>query len=335
VATWDFVDQDENVYHYHSHGTQVLSCIAGSIDGLDLGLATGAEFLLARTENNAEKFSEEENWLAAAEWADRNGADIINSSLGYTHHRYFNDQMDGNTSLVAKAAKIAAKKGILVVNSAGNEGNSAWHYVGTPADADSVLSIGGISPERGYHINFSSFGPTADKRMKPNLCAFGKVIAAKKDSVYYTQGTSFSSPLVAGFAACAWQKNREWDNMTLFGELERSGELYPYFDYAHGFGVPQASYFFKKNNANQSPSFSFVELDGYLHVMVEPDMVSSINQSKNLLFYNFQDKTGVLSSYAVVDVYKEKALSIDLKKVSPGTTINVWFRDYNNSYYIN
>lgn len=246
VKTFDFVRNKVNVFKHSLHGTSVLSCIAGIFYGVKLGLATEAEFLLAITEyGRREPFSEEVNWLKAAEWADQNGVDIINSSLGYTTERYFAFNMDGKTSLVSQAARMAVRKGILVVNSAGNEGSDRnWRIIGTPADVDSVLSIGGINPYNNYRISFSSIGPTANKILKPNVCAFGQVIAANKKSYEETFGTSFAAPLVAGFAACAWQTDTNLTNMNLFKKIESSGTLYPYFDYAHGYGVPQASRFF-------------------------------------------------------------------------------------------
>lgn len=334
IKTWDFVDNDENVYHYHSHGTQVLSCITGKMDTLQLGFATESEFLLARTEKNSEKIKEEENWLAAAEWADKNGVDIINSSLGYTHHRYFNDQMDGKFSLIAKAASMAAQKGMLVVNAAGNSGSDDWYYIGTPADVDSVLTVGGISPETNYHINFSSYGPTSDGRLKPNVCAFGKVVAARGSKLSIVHGTSFASPLVAGFAACAWQLNPEWSNMDLFSALEKSSELYPYFDYAHGYGVPQAGYFTKAGDLEISDSFSFQQKGDSLIVISNQIEADKLFSDNNLLFYNFQGSDGVLKEYAVINVYQDEALSFDLKSINPGTRINVWFRGRHKSFLV-
>ena len=248
VATWNFCNRKENVYGWNTHGTMVLSCIAGCTDSLQMGLATGATFLLARTEIESEPFKEEVWWCQAVEWADKNGADIINSSLGYGKDRYYTDQMDG-TSYVAKAANMAARKGILVCNSAGNEGtDGSWRTIITPADADSVLSVGGInaSLSRYEHISFSSYGPTADGRMKPNVCNFGQATVAnpgRNGGLTSVQGTSFSSPLTAGFCACAWQTRRDLTAMQIKAEVERSADLYPYCDYAYGYGVPQASYF--------------------------------------------------------------------------------------------
>jgi len=146
IKTWDFVKNKDYVYSWMSHGTMVMSCICGIVNGHQIGLATGAEFLLARTEVKREPFFEEENWLAAVEWADKNGADIISSSLGYTYQRYFPSQMDGKTTLVTRAANLAAKKGMLVINAVGNDGDNKWKIIAAPADADSALSVGGIDP---------------------------------------------------------------------------------------------------------------------------------------------------------------------------------------------
>lgn len=246
IKTWDFVKNTASVYKFNSHGSTVLSCISGiSTDNIPIGMAPNAEFLLARTERiTYEGKSEEEDWLMAVEWADRNGAAIINSSLGYTVSLYFKENMDGQTAIITRAANLAAKKGILVVNAAGNEGSSPWKYIAAPADADSALTVGGINPWTGVHTSFSSYGPTADFRMKPNVSAFGHVMAyGSRDGLHETQGTSFASPLVVGFAACVMELFPNLSNMEVFALIERSGNLYPYYDYAHGHGIPQASWF--------------------------------------------------------------------------------------------
>ena len=248
LKTYNFPNKKEDVYGWSSHGTCVLSCIAGiNEEGKKLGLATGAEFLLARTEIDPEPFKEEVWWAQGAEWADKNGADIINSSLGYGKDRHWTKDMDG-TSYVAKAAQKAVEKGILICNSAGNEGDdSRWMTIITPADAENVLTVGGIDDDlNNYrHISFSSYGPTADKRLKPNVVAFGTAEVAEPSNGRYSNasGTSFSSPLVAGFAACAWQTKRDLTALQMKAEIEKSADLYPYFDYAFGYGVPQAAYF--------------------------------------------------------------------------------------------
>lgn len=351
IATRDFTNRKngEFVYYGNGHGTQVWSCIGGKIGDIQIGLATGAEFLLAKTEKSSEKYSEELYWLAAAEWADKNGADIINSSLGYTGKRYFNWQMDGKTSFVTRAANIAARKGMLVVNAAGNEGSDKWHYIGAPADADSVLSIGGINPETGFHTGFSSYGPTSDKRMKPNVVAYGHVVAAAPAGLTSTQGTSFASPLVAGFAACAWQSNRALTNMQLFNEIEESGNLYPYFDYAHGFGIPQAGHFLNKDQTLPLPSFKVVESGDSIAVVVNknekdktsvsenpgPSSVKGIDNesagTQEYLYYNIMNKSGVLDSYYVLDVTQPEVFTVLKSDFLEGEILNVHFAGYSIS----
>ncbi len=351
IATRDFSRKgnSEDVYYGNGHGTQVWSCIAGKIGDIQIGLATGAEFLLAKTERNSEKYSEELHWLAAAEWADKNGADIINSSLGYTGKRYFNWQMDGRTSFISRAANIAARKGILVVTAAGNEGDNSWHYIGAPADADSALSVGGIDPATGYHTDFSSYGPTSDKRLKPNVVAFGHVVAAAAGGLRTTQGTSFSSPLVAGFAACAWQTNRELSNMQLFKEIEKSGILYPYFDYAHGYGIPQAGHFLNKEIVSVTPTFKVIETNDSIRVVINNFQVTGeIMQGnsglkseqgrddgtpweKKYMYYNIMNKSGVLDNYHVLDVAQPEVLTILRSDYKNGETLNIHYAGYHFS----
>jgi hypothetical protein len=352
IATRDFTKRgnNEDVYYGNGHGTQVWSCIAGKIGDIQIGLATGAEFLLAKTEKSSEKFSEELYWLAAAEWADKNGADIINSSLGYTGKRYFNWQMDGKTSFVTRAANMAARKGMLVVNAAGNEGSDKWHYIGAPADADSALSIGGIDPETGYHTGFSSFGPTSDKRMKPNVSAYGHVVAAAPAGLKSTQGTSFASPLIAGFAACAWQTNRTLTNMQIFKEIEKSGSLYPYFDYAHGYGLPQAGHFLDKEQTPALPTFRVIESgDSIFIVAADKSTIShtansgnseykttetkkdETSSNKEYLYYNIMNSAGVLDSYYVLDVTQPEVLTILKSDFQNGETLNVHYAGFSIS----
>jgi len=348
IATRDFTKRgdNENVFYGGTHGTEVWSCIAGKIGNIQIGLATGAEFLLAKTEKNTEKFSEELNWLAAAEWADKNGADIINSSLGYTGKRYFNWQMDGHTSYVTRAANIAARKGILVVNAAGNEGDNPWHYIGAPADADSALSVGGIEPSTGYHTDFSSYGPTSDKRLKPNVVAYGHVIAASPSGLASVQGTSFASPLVAGFAACAWQTHRTFTNMQLFKEIEKSGSLYPYFDYAHGYGVPRAEFFLENEPKSVPATFKVIESVDSISVVItnfsetgntSGDSKGLENQKskksgkisdKEYLYYNIMNKAGSLDSYYVLDVTQPEVLTIPRSGFTDGEILNVHYKGH-------
>lgn len=331
IDTWDFTKKKKDVFYGKTHGTNVWSCIAGNVNGKQTGLATGAEFLLAKTEVNKEPFREEVYWLAAAEWAHKNGADIINSSLGYTRDRYFAWDMDGKTSFVSKAANMAASKGILVVNAAGNEGSDDWHVIGTPADADSVLSIGGIDPDLGYHIDFSSYGPTADKRMKPNVSAYGKVVVSNEGGFKQSQGTSFASPLVAGFAACALQAHPEYSNMELFRAIERSGTLYPYFDYAHGFGVPQADKILADAPAMAQPSFTITQTEDTIRVVL-----NIISESENDYFYYNATNTGnIITKYFVLSAGEKEILELSIYAFDPGTVLNFHYRGYTESFTVN
>ena len=279
VATHDFLRNRADVFVGGSHGTEVMGCLAGRLPagpagapGSALGLAPAAEYLLARTEQlHRERYAEEEAWLAAVEWADRLGADIISSSLAYTEQRYFPEEMDGRRSLIARAANLAARKGLLVVSAAGNDGDDDWVRIGTPADADSALAIGGLDPETGLHIDFSSYGPTADRRRKPNLAAFGIVLTTTPGGGYERlEGTSFAAPLVAGMAAALWQRQRQLTAMQLFALLEQAGELYPYFDYAHGYGRPRLA----QAAADRAPvaaTFDFVPHDSLVAVVIRPE----------------------------------------------------------------
>jgi serine protease AprX len=332
IKTYDFVKKRDNVYTGATHGTMVLSCIAGKYNGINMGLATGAEFLLARTEKRTEPFSEEENWLAAVEWADRNGADMINSSLGYTYHRYFPSDMDGKTSLVARAANLAASKGILVINAMGNDGSKRWEFLGTPADADSVLSVGGIDPDTDYHIYFSSLGPTFDKRRKPNVSAYAEVIAAKRRKLAKLQGTSFSTPLVTGFAACVRQLKPELSNMELLKEIEKSAHLYPYYDYAHGYGIPQSAYFFECTSHDTLETVSFELTNNTLKVKINELVDLEKEGENNLLFYHIENHEKVLDKYAVIKVFQHDVIEFPVEDYKNNELLRVHFRGYTAEY---
>ncbi len=333
ISTYDFTKNKDFVYYSNTHGTMVLSDIAGIYEDEELGLATSSEFLLAKTEVNTEPLAEEEYWLAAVEWADKNGADIINSSLGYGVERYFREQMDG-TSLISRAANMAFDKGILVVNATGNEGElKYWKYIGAPADASHVLSVGGIDPYTDYHIPFSSYGPTADGRMKPNVSAMGEAVVISKKGAEIAQGTSFASPLVAGFAACVLEMHPEYTTQQLFDEIQKSGNLYPYYDYAHGYGIPKASYFTKKKSEPLIATFRFQIKNQNLSVKILDYTNSKIGQ-KEYLYYHISKPDGFLKDYGLIDVYQQNALEIDLRKYRKGDIVRVFYKAYTSEYII-
>jgi subtilisin family serine protease len=327
IKTYNFPNKTDDVYGWNTHGTMVLSCIAGITEkGKMLGLATGAEFLLARTEIEPEPFKEEVWWAQGAEWADKNGADIINSSLGYGKERHWTKDMDG-TSYVAKAAQKAVEKGILICNSAGNEGSdNRWMTIVTPSDAENVLCVGGIENDlKNYqHIEFSSYGPSADKRLKPNVVAFGNSAVARPSGGFtYASGTSFSSPLVAGFAACAWQTRRDLTALQMKAEIEKSADLYPYFDYAYGYGVPQAAYF-TGDKETAERSFTLIQ---------EKDGVR-INISRVIedqpIFINVEGADGVLLGY--YKTYPDtEGIKLANKDFGQGKKLNVSYNGFYDS----
>lgn len=304
IAERDFISKRSKLYRYHDHGARVLSCIGGKYDSIFLGLAPAAEFLLARTEHTGEYLVEEESWVEAAEWADQMGARIIHSSLGYTWQRYWTYQMNGQTSLVSKAAAIASSKGILVVASAGNEGDGEWRTVSAPADSDSVLSVGAIDRKTGIHAAYSSFGPTSDRRMKPNVSALGNCFVAGEEGLDISDGTSYAAPLITGFAACLLQHNPNLSPYQLRKGIEAAGHLYPYFDYAHGFGVPQASKFFGSQEVKNGELLKFASTEdatGIICRMTEQDSGQFDPESaENFLYYHIEGPNGVLVQYRVV-----------------------------------
>lgn len=314
-ATYNFHQKNEFVYKYHSHGTSVMSNVGGMMFGEAIGLALKSDFFLARTEIRTERALEEDHWLAAAEWAEKNGVQIINSSLGYGQHRYFQEQMDGKTALVSRAANMAASKGILVVNAAGNEGSGKWKTIGAPADADSVLAVGGINPNNEIHMDFGSYGPTADMRLKPNVSNYAKTVAANRNNGYeLIYGTSFASPLTAGFAACALSLNPAMPAMQLFKEIEKSAHLYPYFDYAHGYGIPQAAYFLGKYGKREIPTFSVIRnSEG---VEIQPESEQSMNTRTNrylgnrFMYVHIENDKAYLNRYWVFEIRDGETVSI-------------------------
>ncbi|MBC7861683.1 MAG: S8 family serine peptidase, partial [Bacteroidia bacterium] len=246
LGTWDFVANESSVFEDHSHGAMVLSCMGANWPGQLVGTAPQAKYWLVRTEEaSTELVIEEDNWASGAEFADSVGADVINSSLGYTtfdissqNHTYAT--LDGNTAIATIAADLAASKGILVCNSAGNEGANPWKYIGIPADADSICTVGAVDGA-GIRAGFSSQGPTADGRIKPDVAAMGNgtsVISPFSGTVIQSGGTSFSSPLTAGMMACIWQANPSKNNMEIIASVRSSGNQAANPDTLLGWGVP-------------------------------------------------------------------------------------------------
>jgi hypothetical protein len=248
VLGWANMVNDENIFSptISAHGMHVLSTMGGNAPGEIIGTAPDAGYYLIRTEDATDEYLlEEYYWVDGAEYADSVGADVINSSLGYTNgfnnpaNNHTWEDMDGNTTPVTIGADLAAAKGLLVVNSAGNAGNTEWQYIGAPADGDSVLAVGATDSQGNYAI-FSSTGPTFDGRVKPEVAAQGYLatVAAEFGGTVSASGTSFSSPIMAGMVASIWQAMPEKSNMQLIELIKSVSSQSMNPDYQLGYGIP-------------------------------------------------------------------------------------------------
>ncbi len=275
LGSWDFVQLDSNVYDNNSHGMNVLSCMAAKTPYTMVGTAPDAQYWLLRTEDaNTEYLIEEYNWACGAEFADSAGVDIINSSLGYTtfddksmNHTY--KDLDGKKSVCTQAATIAAQKGIIICNAAGNEGDDDWRYLGAPADALGIITVGGVNPDS-THAEFSSYGPTADGRIKPTLSAQAvkAIVASVSEGFYGAQGTSFASPILCGMVACLRQANPTKSVEEMIHAMQFSATQYHNPDTILGSGIPNfilanlylggdKQFNYKKNQVAIAPNLVF------------------------------------------------------------------------------
>ena len=245
VKTYDFVSNDTTVFESHWHGTAAMSCIGAKLNAQLVGTAPDADFALYRTEDiGSETRIEEVYWLFAAENADSLGVDVINSSLGYysfdnptTNYKF--EDLNGDKTISARAADFAVARGIMVVNSAGNEGNNNWNHIVTPADADSVISVGAVDV-LGNTAGFSSPGPNAKNTLKPEVSARGSqtTVAISNPNASSSSGTSFSAPLIAGMVASLKQQFPQYSAMKIRELLIKSASKYETPDNKIGYGIP-------------------------------------------------------------------------------------------------
>lgn len=241
-STYDFVANNSFVYDFSSHGSLVLSCMGGNFPGSLVGTAPKANYILLRTEDAATEYIiEEYNWVAGAEFADSCGADVLNTSLGYKNfddpsQNHLYSQLNGDVAPISIAHDIAASKGLLVVCSAGNSGTA---QIGAPADADSALTVGAVD-QNGAIASFSSVGPSADGDIKPNVVAQGQatIVAWPGSGIMPGNGTSFSSPVMAGAVTCLWQANPTKTNMEIIAAVEETGSQFLSPDSVYGYGIP-------------------------------------------------------------------------------------------------
>ncbi len=245
LGTRDYVQGNTSVNEDYLHGANCLSLIAGNTPGQLIGTAPKAGYWLIRSEDAAtEKIIEENNWVVAAEFADSVGADITTTSLGYTtfdnpsqNHVYAD--LNGRTAVASIASTMAARKGIFVLNAAGNEGGGSWNYIGVPADADSICTVGAVNGS-GVHANFSSVGPTSDGRIKPDLSSMGQGSYVCNANGFFSSGngTSYATPILAGAVACLWQAHPNRTNMAILHALKVTASQSTNPDNIYGWGIP-------------------------------------------------------------------------------------------------
>lgn len=256
LETYNFVNREIDVFSEGTHGTIVLSTMAANLDGEFVGTAPDANYILLVSEANSyESPLEESLWVEAAEYADYLGADVINTSLGYktfdnANYDYTYEDMDGQTTFISRGAEIAASRGMVCVVSAGNSGNNSWQYIASPADANNVLTVGAVNGV-GSYASFSSIGPSADGRIKPNIVAQGAAtsVVLATGNLSTANGTSLSSPIIAGLVACLWQSLPSLKPEQIIALIENSASLSQNPTQQMGFGIP--NFFEAKTNGLQ------------------------------------------------------------------------------------
>ncbi|RMF57201.1 MAG: T9SS C-terminal target domain-containing protein [Calditrichaeota bacterium] len=280
----------------HNHGTETLSVIGGFKEGQIVGPAFGASFILGKTEIlEVEIPQEEDNWVAGIEWMENRGVDVVSSSLGYLDF-YTPSQMDGNTAVTTRAADLAVSRGVVVVNSAGNERNKDWHIIIAPADGDSVIAVGAVKPDSELTV-FSSVGPTADGRIKPDVVAQGLTVFAGfpsqsiSSSIYtLVSGTSFSCPAAAGVAALVLSAHPNLTPLQVRDALRETADRAANPDTLMGWGVLNAydAVLFHGPAFSNSPTVS-VDTNGDLEVSIKVASKAGIDPNRVSLIYASSD----------------------------------------------
>lgn len=245
LGTKDFVNPCSDIYEEQNHGMKVFSCMAADEPYVMVGSAPKASYWLLRSEDNdSEHLVEQDYWASAVEFADSAGVDIINTSLGYKSFddkskNYTYRNLDGKYSFMSRQAAMAADKGMVVVCSAGNEGQKTWKKITPPADAENVLTVGAID-ESGRNAVFSSVGNTTDGRVKPDVMSIGlgTAVVGTNGNITKANGTSFASPVMCGLLACLWQACPQLTAKELIEVVKRSGDRADFPDNVFGYGIP-------------------------------------------------------------------------------------------------
>lgn len=324
----DFVAFDNSVNEDNDHGMYCLSILSANWPGRMVGTAPKAKYWLLRTENVASEYPvEEHNWVAGAEFADSTGSDMISSSLGYTdfddpafNHTY--NDFYKNATMVSRGATIAAKKGMIVMNSAGNDGGSSWKYLSFPSDGDSVCAVGAVNAA-GVIAGFSSYGYPG--KVKPNIVSVGEgtVIAGTNNQPQSGNGTSFSNPNIAGLIACLWQAFPNFNNMKILDAVYKSSDKYNSPDNRYGFGIPDFRLAYQLLKKDQNTL-----LYGNKTLLATPDpfttkidavFIGQVNGTAKLQLFS---PTGQLIATQNFTIEKEEVYTYSFNNVgtlSPGT----------------
>jgi len=327
VATYNAIDSSSFV-ETHCHGMNCMSVAVANDTNNFIGISPHAEVLLVRTEDTAEEYpAEEDYWVAGLEWAEANGADIVSSSLSYCDWYEYSD-MDGNTAVVTVAADMAAERGLLVINSAGNTGRNGPGTITAPGDGDSVLTVG-ATDSAGVWAEFSSQGPTYDGRIKPNVCAQGvrTFVAFEEDSSSYVQrgGTSFSCPAIAGVAALMLQVQPNLTPVQIIELMQDNSSCSENPDNRYGYGIVDA---LSVVNSLLNSGSSEKELvpNNYLSTFVFPNptnaklsmiVSSDLSGVASLTIYDIMGRR--VKEKKITVVKGENSFSIALEKLPSGS----------------
>ena len=305
INIYDFVANEASVDEDNSHGMNCLSTIAANMPGVFMGTAPKANFCLYRTEDVAsETRIEEHNLAAGLERADSIGVDVCSISLGYNTfdiaaQNYTYADMNGNTTMSAIAADIAAKKGMLPVVAAGNEGAKPWRFLISPGDADSALTVGAVN-NAGVVASFSSYGPASNGKIKPNLAAVGQgaIVASPSTGLpVNSNGTSFATPNLAGLTTCLWQAFPEYNNMTVLDALQKSASKSTAPDDRVGYGIPdmkKAFVLLQKKSYTENIVTTGCNLNATLNIKEDNSMSIVIEKklSNQAVYSNFKTIAG-------------------------------------------
>lgn len=317
LGGYNFPDRNTNYFSRHNHGTSVLSCMGSLVEGQLVGTAPDANFYLFITEDiNEENPVEESYWVEAAELADYYGVDILNSSLGYFDYdnpaySYTYNDMNGTTSFASRGANMAFSKGMMVIVSAGNSGNTSNPHVAVPAEATNALAIGAVDSNENY-VSFSSIGPSFDGRIKPDVCAKGlaSTVSNTAGNIVTSSGTSFSSPILAGMVASFWSAVPSLTNIEVTNYIKQSADLYANPTAQKGYGVPDFQ--IALTNALNDLNFPIVNPVLYPNPAQTQITLASEIKNGNLLLFN------TLGQLVKEEIISQKIQNINLENLNSG-----------------